>query len=140
LFCGDTLFAGGCGRMFEGTPPVMQASLAKLKALPGETKVFCAHEYTLSNLRFALAVEPHNAALQARMKTDTAKRERGIATVPSTIADEVATNPFLRWDSPEIIDSAKAKPEYWRAISDENGWNTAPAMVFGTLREWKNHF
>jgi hydroxyacylglutathione hydrolase len=140
LFCGDTLFAGGCGRMFEGTPPVMQASLAKLKALPADTKVFCAHEYTLSNLRFAIAVEPHNAALQARMKIETGKRERGIATVPSTIADEIATNPFMRWDSPEIIASAKDKPQYWRALSGKNGWNAAPDLVFGTLREWKNNF
>ncbi len=140
LFCGDTLFAGGCGRMFEGTPAQMQASLAKLKALPANTKVFCAHEYTLSNLRFAIAVEPHNTALQARIKTDTAKREHGVATVPSTIAEELETNPFLRWDSAEIIASAKSKPQHWRGFSTENGWNSTPVGVFGTLREWKNHF
>jgi hydroxyacylglutathione hydrolase len=140
LFCGDTLFAGGCGRMFEGTPAQMQVSLAKLKALPASTKVFCAHEYTLSNLRFAIAVEPHNKALQARIKTDTAKRANGIATVPSTIADEIETNPFLRWDSAEIIASVKSKPQHWRGFSTENGWNGTPIGVFGTLREWKNHF
>jgi hydroxyacylglutathione hydrolase len=140
LFCGDTLFAGGCGRMFEGTPGQMQNSLAKLQALPAATKVFCAHEYTLSNLRFAIAVEPHNIALQERIKIDTAKREHGIATVPSTIADEIATNPFLRWTSAEVIASAKSKPEHWRGFSAKNGWNGSPVGVFGTLREWKNHF
>ncbi len=134
LFCGDTLFAGGCGRLFEGTAAQMQASLAKLAALPGETQFFCAHEYTLSNLRFAAAVEPSNAALQARIVTDTAKRAQNLPTVPSTIAIERATNPFLRWDSEEVkLAAARASP----AI---NAVNALPDLVFGAIREWKNRF
>src|SRR5690606_4691456 len=89
LFCGDTLFAAGCGRMFEGTPPMMQGSLQKLAALPAATLVYCAHEYTLSNLRFAAAVMPDNVQLQTRQQSDAAKRERGEPTVPSTLADEI---------------------------------------------------
>ena len=102
LFCGDTLFALGCGRMFEGTPPQMWHSLERLRALPGDTLVYCAHEYTQSNGRFALSVEPGNAALQARMREVDARREQGLPTVPSTIADERATNPFLRPESTEL--------------------------------------
>jgi len=96
LFCGDTLFAMGCGRLFEGTPEQMFASLAKLAALPDDTLVYCAHEYTASNGRFALTVEPDNAALRARMADVTAAREAGKPTVPSTVALERATNPFVR--------------------------------------------
>lgn len=96
LFCGDTLFAMGCGRLFEGTPDQMFASLGKLMALPDETLVYCAHEYTASNGRFALTVEPDNADLQARMADVIAAREAGRPTVPSTIALERATNPFTR--------------------------------------------
>jgi hydroxyacylglutathione hydrolase len=96
LFCGDTLFAMGCGRLFEGTPEAMFASLGKLMALPDATLVYCAHEYTASNGRFALTVEPDNAALQARMAEVAAAREAGRPTVPSTIALERATNPFTR--------------------------------------------
>ena len=102
LFCGDTLFALGCGRMFEGTAPEMWASLAKLRGLPGETRVYCAHEYTQSNGRFALSVEPGNAALVARMREVDARRAANQPTVPSTLAEELATNPFLRPDSTEI--------------------------------------
>lgn len=102
LFCGDTLFALGCGRLFEGTPAQMWDSLSRLKALPGDTRVYCAHEYTQSNGRFALAMEPGNAALQARMRDIDARRAAGQPTVPSTLADEWATNPFLRPDSPEL--------------------------------------
>jgi hydroxyacylglutathione hydrolase len=102
LFCGDTLFALGCGRLFEGTPAQMWDSLSRLKALPGDTRVYCAHEYTQSNGRFALAMEPGNAALQARMRDVDARRAAGQPTVPSTLADEWATNPFLRPDSPEL--------------------------------------
>lgn len=96
LFCGDTLFAMGCGRLFEGTPEQMVGSLGKLMALPDETSVYCAHEYTASNGRFALTVEPDNAALQARMADVVAAREVGRPTVPSTIGLERATNPFTR--------------------------------------------
>lgn len=96
LFCGDTLFAMGCGRLFEGTPDQMFASLGKLMALPDDTLVYCAHEYTASNGRFALTVEPDNAELRARMDQVIAAREVGQPTVPSTIALERATNPFTR--------------------------------------------
>lgn len=102
LFCGDTLFALGCGRMFEGTAPEMWASLQKLRGLPGDTRVYCAHEYTQSNGRFALSVEPGNAALVARMREVDARRAANRPTVPSTLAEELATNPFLRPDSAEI--------------------------------------
>jgi hydroxyacylglutathione hydrolase len=134
LFCGDTLFAGGCGRLFEGTAAQMQASLAKLAALPDTTQFFCAHEYTLANLRFAVAAEPNNTALAQRVISETAKRSRGEPTLPSTIGLERATNPFLRWDSAEIKLAAQ------RASSDTIGPNAPPALVFGAIREWKNRF
>ena len=102
LFCGDTLFAGGCGRLFEGTAAQMQGSLAKLRALPDDTAVYCAHEYTLSNLRFAQAVDPANAHLLERFKQAQASRAAHKPTVPSTIGMEKATNPFMRWDAPAI--------------------------------------
>jgi len=102
LFCGDTLFALGCGRLFEGTPVQMWDSLSKLRALPGDTRVYCAHEYTQSNGRFALSVEPGNAALVARMQEVDRRRAANQPTVPSRLAEELATNPFLRPDSAEI--------------------------------------
>ena len=102
LFCGDTLFAMGCGRLFEGTPQQMVTSLQKFKTLPPETRVFCAHEYTQSNGRFALSVEPDNAALVQRMQDVDAARAKNIPTVPSTIGIELKTNPFLRADSPNL--------------------------------------
>jgi len=102
LFCGDTLFALGCGRLFEGTPVQMWASLTKLRGLPDATRVYCAHEYTQSNARFALTVEPDNAALVARASAVDAARARGRPTVPSTLVEERATNPFLRPDSAAI--------------------------------------
>jgi hydroxyacylglutathione hydrolase len=130
-FVGDTLFAGGCGRLFEGTPAQMAASLARLAALPGPTHVYCAHEYTLSNLRFALAVEPGNVLLQERMRREEAKRDVGLPTVPSTLAEERATNPFLRAGEPAVIAAAEAHA----------GRKLADAIeVFATLREWKNRF
>ncbi len=132
LFCGDTLFAGGCGRIFEGTPTQMASSLAKLAALPGDTLVFCAHEYTLSNLRFANAVEAASPALQARIAADTAKREANIPTVPSTIALENATNPFLRYTEPDIVASLVAAGKVAAGAS--------PLASFTALREWKNSF
>lgn len=130
LFCGDTLFSGGCGRLFEGTPAQMVDSLRKLERLPGETRVCCAHEYTLSNLRFARTVEPRNQALadyEARCK---ARRAEGAWTLPSTIATERAVNPFLRTGEPEVAASALARGASSRAAKD----------VFATLREWKNTF
>jgi hydroxyacylglutathione hydrolase len=132
LFCGDTLFAGGCGRLFEGTPAQMAASLDKLAALPSDTKVFCAHEYTLSNLRFALAVEPGNMALQERMKVESRKREQHVPTVPSTIALERGTNPFLRYAQPQIAAQLVSQGKL------QGG--EAPVAVFAALRQWKNTF
>ncbi len=102
LFCGDTLFALGCGRVFEGTMQQMWTSLLKLKNLPRSTKVYCAHEYTLANGNFALTVEPGNNKLRERMKKIINKREHGLPTVPSTLGEEIDTNPFLRPDSREI--------------------------------------
>lgn len=131
LFCGDTLFACGCGRLFEGTPAQMHASLSALAALPGQTRVYCAHEYTLANIRFALAVEPGNAELQQRALDAEALRRRGEPTVPSTIALERATNPFLRCDAPEVRAAAARR---------KKGAETAAVTTFATLREWKNGF
>jgi len=102
LFCGDTLFVMGCGRLFEGTPAQMVDSLGKFAALPGQTRVYCAHEYTQSNGRFALSVEPQNDALQTLMREVDAKRAKGIPTVPSTLEQERATNPFLRPTSKDL--------------------------------------
>jgi hydroxyacylglutathione hydrolase len=130
LFCGDTLFACGCGRLFEGTAEQMQASLAKLACLPDDTRVYCTHEYTLSNQRFALAVEPDNAALAAREAADAEKRVRGEPTLPSTIALERATNPFLRWAQPTIA----------AAAAKHGATNGSPAQVFGAIRRWKDVF
>ena len=102
LFCGDTLFSLGCGRLFEGTAAEMWASLLKLRALPGTTLVYCAHEYTLSNARFAQTIEPGNAALAARVDEARRQRELGQPTIPTTLATECATNPFLRADEPTV--------------------------------------
>jgi hydroxyacylglutathione hydrolase len=131
LFCGDTLFACGCGRVFEGTPQQMLASLAKLAALPDATKVYCGHEYTLANIKFAQSVEPQNAALAARLGRDRKLREAGKPTLPSTLGEERATNPFLRCAEPAVIESAN---KYLGArLSD-------PVRVFAAIREWKNRF
>lgn len=131
VFCGDTLFACGCGRLFEGTAQQMSRSLGKLAALAPATRVYCAHEYTLSNIRFAQAVEPGNAALAERRRRDEATRARGAPTVPSTIGEELATNPFLRCDVAEVVRAAERHAG--RALA-------GPVEVFATLREWKNHF
>lgn len=129
LFCGDTLFACGCGRLFEGTPEQMMRSLAKLAALPDATRVYCGHEYTLANIAFAQQVEPANAALAARLERDRKLREAGKPTLPSTLAEERATNPFLRWKEAAVIESAN---KYLGArVSD-------PVRVFAAIREWKN--
>lgn len=132
LFCGDTLFAGGCGRIFEGTPAQMANSLGKLAALPDDTLVFCAHEYTLANLRFASAVEGDSAALQARIASDSAKRAAQQSTVPSTIGVEKATNPFLRYTEPAILASLVA--------AGKVAPGATPLASFTALREWKNNF
>jgi hydroxyacylglutathione hydrolase len=131
LFCGDTLFACGCGRVFEGTARQMLDSLAKLAALPDATKVYCGHEYTLANIKFAQSVEPRNAALAARLERDRKLRDAGKPTLPSTLAEERATNPFLRCREPAVIESAN---KYLGArLSD-------PVRVFAAIREWKNRF
>ena len=130
LFCGDTLFAGGCGYLFDGPPTKMHASLTRLAALAGATQVCCAHEYTEDNLRFAWSVEPDNEALAARIREVWARRARGESTVPSTIADERATNPFLRGDSDTIRRSVAA------ALPDAP--LTSPAEVFAATRALKD--
>ncbi|PWB57234.1 MAG: hydroxyacylglutathione hydrolase [Nitrosomonadales bacterium] len=129
LFCGDALFACGCGRLFEGTAEQMQSSLAKLAALPGETRVFCAHEYTLANIRFARIADPDNAALQEREARERQTRAQGMPTLPSTIALEKSTNPFLRWDDPHLI--AAASRFAGRPL-------TRPADIFAAIRQWKD--
>jgi hydroxyacylglutathione hydrolase len=129
LFCGDTLFACGCGRLFEGTAEQMVASLAKLAALPDDTRVYCGHEYTLANIAFAQQVEPANAALAARLARAKELRAQGRPTLPSTLGEERASNPFLRWSEPAVVDSAN---KYLGArVSD-------PVKVFSAIREWKN--
>jgi hydroxyacylglutathione hydrolase len=131
LFCGDTLFTAGCGRLFEGTPEQMHTSLKKLMALPDNTKVYCGHEYTESNLRFAMSVEPKNPKLVSRFERVQGLRSRGVSTVPSTLEEEKQTNPFLRWDSKEIQASVKsAKPD---ARLD-------PVSVFTAVRKMKDAF
>lgn len=132
LFCGDTLFAGGCGRLFEGTPAQMLNSLDKLAALPEHTAVYCAHEYTLANLRFAHAVDPDNPALQARIQSEQNKRARGLPTVPSLLALEKQTNPFLRIREPAVLAGLQAAGKISKG-QDE-------ASHFAALREWKNHY
>jgi hydroxyacylglutathione hydrolase len=131
LFCGDTLFAAGCGRLFEGTADQMWASLSALAALPAETRVFCAHEYTIANLRFAGAVEPANPEIAERVARERAKRERGLPTLPSTIAEERRTNPFLRVADPQV--RAIAEAQAGRKLAGD-------AEVFRALRDWKNAF
>jgi hydroxyacylglutathione hydrolase len=130
LFCGDTLFSGGCGRLFEGTPAQMLASLDSLAALPGNTRVCCTHEYTLSNLRFARAVEPDNVALAAYEQQCIALRASGQPTLPSSIALELQINPFLRSREPSVI----------RAAIAFNSQANGTVAHFAALREWKNQF
>lgn len=127
LFCGDTLFSLGCGRLFEGTPAQMWKSLTRLRALPAQTRVYCAHEYTTSNGKFALTVEPDNAALNARMEEVARLRATNIPTIPSTIGLERATNPFLRADVPELQRAAGRLGE-------------DPVAVFAAIRQAKDVF
>ncbi len=128
LFCGDTLFTLGCGRLFEGTPAQMWDSLGKLRRLPGQTRVFCGHEYTQANARFALNLDPDNAALRARASAVDAARAKGLATVPASLAEECATNPFLRADRPELA----------RAVG--LGPGADPVGVFAAIRAAKDRF
>ncbi len=131
LFCGDALFAGGCGRLFEGSPEMMHNSLQTLAALPGNTRVYCAHEYTLANLAFAQAVEPGNTRLAARLERAEATRQRAEPTVPSEMSLELQTNPFLRCATPELQHSLQ---QQGRLEGD------SPVEVFATVRSWKDNF
>ena len=132
LFCGDTLFSGGCGRLFEGTPAQMQASLDALAALPGDTRVCCAHEYTLSNLKFARAVEPRNAALLQYMAECEDLRRRGQPTLPARMATERDINPFLRTRQATVAQAARG--------FDARVDTQDPVAVLAALRQWKNEF
>ena len=125
LFCGDTIFAGGCGRLFEGTPAQMVDSIGKLRQLPNNTRVWCAHEYTLNNLKFAVTVDKDNTVLQERYQAVKQARKNHIPTVPSLLGEEKQTNPFLRWDTPAIQATAKM---------------SQPARVFGRIRGMKDNF
>jgi hydroxyacylglutathione hydrolase len=130
LFCGDTLFSVGCGRLFEGTPEQMQASLDKLAALPEATRVFCAHEYTLSNCDFALAVEPGNADLARRASQVEALRATGHITLPSTLGEEKRVNPFLRTRAAAVVAAARRH--------DPAAEPGAPTLA--AIRAWKDRF
>ena len=131
LFCGDTLFSAGCGRLFEGTPAQMHASLQRLAALPDDTLIYCAHEYTLSNLRFAYAVEPDNQAIQQRIGLISKLRQQGLPSLPSRLGDEREFNVFLRCEQ----DSVKFSAEKHALKCLEN-----PEDTFTVLRFWKDVF
>jgi len=131
LFCGDTLFGCGCGRLFEGSAAQLQDSLLRLAALPGETRVYCAHEYTMTNVRFARGVDPGNERLQERERQGAAQRARGEPTLPSTIALERETNPFLRCDAPAVREAAERY---------EAGAGQSSLSTFAALRKWRNGF
>jgi hydroxyacylglutathione hydrolase len=131
LFCGDTLFSAGCGRLFEGTAEQMSASLSKLSALDPNTLVYCGHEYTVSNLRFAKAVEPHNGEVSAHLQECLSKRERNEPTVPSTLALEHSVNPFLRCTVDTVKQAAAAHAGH---ALDSN------VAVFAAIRSWKDTF
>ncbi|HEX4870042.1 MAG TPA: hydroxyacylglutathione hydrolase [Moraxellaceae bacterium] len=131
LFCGDTLFSAGCGRLFEGSPADLHASLQRLAALPPDTLVCCAHEYTEANLRFAAAVDGDNPALQARAREVADLRARGLPTLPVRLGDEARYNPFLRCEATAVVAAARRQA----------GRDLAPGLpVLATLRAWKDHF
>ena len=130
LFCGDTLFSGGCGRLFEGTPAQMLDSLDRLAALPGNTRVCCAHEYTLSNLKFALVVDPDNQVLREYTQTCNALRQQNMATLPVPLSIERAINPFLRSRSSSVASAVRQRDAH--ALDD--------VTTFAELRSWKNEF
>jgi hydroxyacylglutathione hydrolase len=132
VFCGDTLFAGGCGRLFEGTAAQMANSLQKLADLPPATKIYCAHEYTMSNLAFAQAVEPNNETISARIAYCQQQRLLNRPTVPSTIEQERATNPFLRTAQTDVISMVQSR-------TDSTELPT-PVDSFAHLRQWKDSF
>lgn len=129
LFSGDTLFRGGCGRLFEGEAAEMRASLEKLRQLPAETRVYCGHEYTQKNLRFASRVEPGSAAVADALAAADSARDAGHATLPSTIGDERQINPFMRWDASAVIEAARVRAGRDPQNADE---------VLAILRKWKD--
>ncbi|PIE42979.1 MAG: hydroxyacylglutathione hydrolase [Gammaproteobacteria bacterium] len=131
LFCGDTLFSGGCGRLFEGDAETMLNSLNKLKVLPHQTRVYCGHEYTLGNLAFAQTIEPGNRALADYTALCEQKRQKGLPTLPSDMATELSINPFLRTDQASVIDAAKAL---------EPMTDTSEQRIFAALRKAKDYF
>lgn len=135
LFTGDTLFSAGCGRLFEGTPAQMHASLRRLAALPGEVQVYCGHEYTLKNLAFAAAVEPDNAAVRARSELAAQKRAKNQPTVPSTLHEELQTNPFLRAAHPAVRSAAAHRFEVSRPMMADDD-----VEVFARIRRWRDEF
>ena len=135
LFCGDVLFSAGCGRNFEGTPAQLHHSLQRLAQLPDSTRVYCAHEYTAANLRFALACEPENPAVQQRVAVTRQLRAANQITLPSTIALEKSTNPFLRCTQPEIIRTLKQ-----HGLTDTGELGVSELAAFTAMRAWKNHF
>ena len=124
------MFACGCGRVFEGTMEQMQNSLSLLAGLPDDMQVFCGHEYTESNIAFALAVDPQNRALQSRARRVAELRRRGLPTVPFLLGEDKQTNPFLRLDAPAVVAAAQAR----------SGCDSSPAAVFAALRQWKDVF
>lgn len=134
LFCGDTLFVCGCGRLFEGSPAQMRTSLAKLRALPGDTAVYCAHEYTLANVRYARHLLPDDEALQHFESQCQQRRARNEPTVPVILEQESQLNPFLRWDDPDVEKAA-------RVYAEAHGLATGSADdVFAAVRHGKDHF
>lgn len=146
LFCGDTLFGAGCGRLLGGTAEQLFASLQRLAALPPSTQVYCGHEYTLANLRFALTVEPDNAALRARAQRCAKQREQGQPTVPSTLGEELATNPFLRCHEPAVriaVQAHQREDEGANPFANPSA-NPSPhastRAIFMALRQWKDTF
>ena len=131
VFCGDTLFSAGCGRLFEGSPEQMHHSLNKLKRLPEDTQIYCTHEYTRANVNFALAVEPNNAALQQYSDWVDIKRAADEPTLPTTLGQQKAINPFLRSHELSVKTSAEAFSE--QSLNDD-------IAVFAAVRRWKDEF
>ncbi|MFE8069771.1 hydroxyacylglutathione hydrolase [Marinobacteraceae bacterium S3BR75-40.1] len=136
LFCGDTLFACGCGRLFEGQPAQMRHSLAKLRNLPGDTEVYCGHEYTLANLRFSRSVVPNDTNLAEYEAWCREQRDADRPTLPSSIAREARLNPFMRWDDPAVIEAAQRHSQ----DSGDRIAKSDPDAVFAEVRRWKDHF
>lgn len=131
LFCGDTLFSGGCGRLFEGSPEQMHTSLERLAALPDDTQVYCAHEYTLANLEFAHAVEPKNTTVASALRDTATLRDSGWYSIPSTIGRERRINPFLRCADPGLVAALQAH---------DDSATSNPVDVFAGLRRWKDTY